>query len=78
MLMCRDCWSKVPREIQDEVYATVGKRNKGAIDATWAPWWRAQAKAIHHVAMLKHPDAEMGSKYLAREMDFAKTLEGRT
>lgn len=74
--MCRTCWSKVPRDIQSEVYATVGKRAKN-VDATWAPWWRAQAKAIAHVAFLSAPDVAKRDAYLAREMKIADILEGR-
>ena len=75
-LMCGECWRKVPREIQREVYATVGKRNKD-VDATWAPWWRAQAKAIAHVAFLIDPRPEKRDAYLAREMAIADRLERR-
>jgi hypothetical protein len=75
-LMCRECWAKVPRDVQDEVYETVDKRGKH-VDASWAPWWRAQAKAIHHVAMLREPNEERGKRYLDREMAFADKLETR-
>lgn len=74
-LMCRECWALVPREMQDEVYRTVGLRDKGAVDASWAPWWRAQAHAIHHVAMLRQPNTDKGQKYLARELAFADRLD---
>ncbi len=77
-LMCRACWSRVPAELQAEVYETVDKRDKGAVNASWAPWWRAQAKAIHHVAMLVEPNEERGSRYLNREMAFAESLESRS
>lgn len=75
MLMCRECWGQVPKPTQDDVYATVGKRNMRAIDASWAPWWRAQAKAVAHVAFLRSPNEEKRDRYLARELAFADALE---
>jgi hypothetical protein len=73
MLMCRAHWKKVPYDIQADVYATVRRRGK-FIDKTWAPWWRAQARAIAHVY-----EAEGGNpaKFLERELQFAATLELR-
>jgi hypothetical protein len=60
-----------------EVYRTVGLRGPNC-DATWAPWWRAQATAIHHVALLSSPEsAERGARWLARELALADTLEQR-
>lgn len=76
-LMCGACWKQVPADIQAEVYETVGKRRKNSVDETWAPWWRAQAKAIHHVAMRRSPNEEKGKRYLDREMAFADSLEAR-
>lgn len=76
MLMCRACWSKVPRELQAEVYATVKKR-KPDVDASWAPWWRAQAKAIAHVAFPLPSRRSERDAYLLREMKFADELEHR-
>jgi hypothetical protein len=73
-LMCRQCWALVPSDLQAEVYRTVKLRNPDA-DATWAPWWRAQARAIAHVAFLVHPDVVKRDAYLAREMGFADELE---
>jgi hypothetical protein len=75
-LMCKPCWSQVPRDVQDEVYATVGKRGP-VVDATWAPWWRAQAKAIAHVAFLKEPNVEKRDRYLDNAMAFADRLEAK-
>ena len=72
-LMCRACWSKVPDDMQAEVYSTVKLRGPNC-DATWAPWWRAQARAIHHVAMLSEPDAERGARWLAHELGIADKL----
>ena len=76
MLMCRACWSKVPRTLQSEVYATVGLRHQ-VVNETWAPWWRAQAKAIAHVAFLREPNVEKRDRYLERELAFADKLESR-
>lgn len=74
--MCRACWSQVPPDIQSEVYRTVKLRAKG-FDATWAPWWRAQARAIAHVAHLACPNEARRDAYLKREMAFADMLETR-
>lgn len=73
-LMCRECWASVPKPLQDEVYRTVGLRGS-YVDANWAPWWRAQAKAIAHVAFLKAPNEQKRDAYLARELEFADQLE---
>lgn len=74
--MCRSCWSKVPADLAAEVYRTVGLRGK-LIDSSWAPWWRAQAKAIAHVAFLVEPNVEARDRYLAHAMKFADQLEAR-
>jgi hypothetical protein len=74
--MFRACWSKVPAAIQFEVSATVGQRGR-VVDVSWAPWWRAQAKAIAHVAHLRDPNEARRDAYLARAMAFADTLETR-
>lgn len=75
-LMCGPCWSRVPAELQAEVYRTVKLRGPRA-DATWAPWWRAQARAIAHVAHLDEPNAPRKDAYLERELGFADVLENR-
>lgn len=76
-LMCRSCWGKVPPELQNEVYRTVGLR-AGSVNHTWAPWWRAQARAIHAVVTQNNPGRrEAQYAYLAREMSFAEKLEER-
>lgn len=74
--MCGPCWSLVPVDVQVEVYRTVGLRGR-SIDATWAPWWRAQARAIAHVAFLKAPDVTRRDAYLGAAMRTADLLEGR-
>lgn len=74
--MCATCWAQVPPAIQREVYATVGLRAK-VCDATWAPWWRAQARAVAHVAHLHEPNAARRDAYIARADAFAATLEER-
>ncbi len=73
-LMCAPCWRKVPADLQREVYATCKRRGESC-DATWAPWWRAAHRAIHHVAMLVEPDVEKGARWLAHEMAVADSLE---
>lgn len=50
-LMCRTCWAKVSPATQAEVYRTVKLRDMRSVDASWAPWWRAQAQAIYEVAL---------------------------
>lgn len=73
-LMCKKHWNMVPKKIQVEVYETVGLRGP-RVDATWAPWWRAQAKAIGFVANKEEPNKELYEKYLKRANDFADGLE---
>lgn len=73
-LMCKPCWSLVPADLQAEVYRTVGMRGT-SVDATWAPWWRAQARAIAHVANIVEPNADKFAAYIRRAMDFADRLE---
>lgn len=82
--MCGQCWASVPADLQRAVYETVGLRvrdpNKSP-DASWAPWWRAQAHAIH--AALKQ-GAVYGrwveipgafDNLLAKDLEFADHLE---
>lgn len=73
--MCKPCWSQVPPDIQREVYRTVKLRDMSGVDETWAPWWRAQARAIAHVAFLREPNVERRDAYLAKEMRVADELE---
>ena len=75
--MCKDCWRKVPADLQDEVYRTVRLRGK-VVDATWAPWWRAQAKAIAHVAFIREPNEAKRDAYIARAMATADAMEARS
>ncbi len=75
-LMCKPCWSRVPLAMQAEVYRTVKLRGK-VVDATWAPWWRAQAKAIAHVAFFVEPDEGRRDRYLANAMAFADKLDAK-
>lgn len=76
--MCRTCWGKVPEDRQREVYRTVRLRDGSAIDSTWAPWWRAQARAIDSV-LKKDPGVttEQRERLLDRELAFAQQLEDR-
>ncbi len=73
-LMCRQCWALVPPDLQAEVYRTVRLRGR-VIDASWAPWWRAQARAIAHVAHLAEPNEARRDAYLEREMRVADEME---
>lgn len=72
-LMCKRCWRLVPAEIQREVYRTVELRGD-ACDATWAPWWRAQALAIAavHAQVNSEWDREA---YIEHEFKIADHLE---
>jgi hypothetical protein len=65
----------VPRDLQLEVYATVGDRGS-AIDASWAPWWRAQAQATAAVLRaIGKCDDEALESWLAKEMAVADAME---
>jgi hypothetical protein len=88
-LMCGAHWAMVPKDLQTEVYATVRMRGS-RVDASWAPWWRAQAKAILFVAkkerepalLAMSPEQQLeeerkASDWLRREMEFAARLEKR-
>lgn len=75
-LMCPRCWSLVPADIQAEVYRTVGMRGR-LVDETWAPWWRAQARAIAYNAHAREPNEARRDEYIARADDFAARLEGK-
>lgn len=88
MLMCKPCWAHVTPPTQKEVYRTVRLRGS-YIDASWAPWWRAQAKAIAEcylskVALSTLSEAEKTeaqvwvARYLAREEKVARRFENET
>jgi hypothetical protein len=66
----------VPVDLQAEVYRTVKLRGR-FVDAAWAPWWRAQARAIAHVAFLREPNVEKRDAYLDHALGFADQLEAR-
>lgn len=74
LLMCHDCWRLVPKVIQDRVCATVTQRNS-SIDASWAPWWRAQAQACAAVALAKGSNPAIVDRVLQRDLAFATKLE---
>jgi hypothetical protein len=67
----------VPSDLQNEVYRTVKQRGE-YVDATWAPWWRAQAEATRVVLEQLYPDDPKVDRLHAREIAFAVTLEGKT
>ncbi len=74
-LMCRACWAKVPASMAAEVYRTVKLRGNSC-DESWAPWWRAQAKAIDHVARTDYPEEkDRIDRLYTRELAFAERLE---
>jgi surfactin synthase thioesterase subunit len=74
-LMCPACWRTVPAPLQAAVYATVGKRDMGAIDETWSPWWRAQARAIASAARTAgHFTESQEAAYIVREDKVAEEL----
>lgn len=88
--MCPKCWGTVTPGTQAEVYRTVKLRDMKAIDETWAPWWRASHKAMAEAAIAAGLDGRprdgtdadgkpLGpwsvERWLAREMEFADSLE---
>lgn len=75
-LLCGPHWRMVPKDLQQEVNATVNQRGK-RVDASWAPWWRAQAQAIVAVLRKVSGNEDAIGRYEAREMDFAQTLEAK-
>jgi hypothetical protein len=77
MLTCAPHWRMVPVAIQREVYATVVKRGPN-VDVTWAPWWRAQTRALHAIMEAEKRDPERLAKWFAHELAFAKRLEERS
>ncbi len=74
-LTCRPCWRHVPKDLQMAVYSTVRARGEH-VDASWAPWWRAQGRAIAAVLRARG-DKIAAEKYLARELVFAERLDGK-
>ena len=77
-LMCAKHWRMVSKPTQAKVYSTVRRRGTTGVDSTWAPWWRAQARAIDEVLKIVHPNAvEQRAKVLARDLEFANRLDSR-
>lgn len=79
MLMCGPCWQLVSAPTQAEVYRTVKLRGS-RVDASWGPWWRAQAFAIVENATRRAVQFKNGrtlAEYLAHELAFADKLEGK-
>lgn len=74
--MCGPCWAQVPADLAREVYRTVVLRGP-TCNATWAPWWRAQARAIAHVAHLREPNERRRDAYVAKADAFAERLVSR-
>lgn len=75
-LMCLRHWDMVPADLQNEVYETVKKRGTH-VDASWSPWWSAQAKAIHAAMVREGREKEQCDKWLKKELEFVTTLEKR-
>lgn len=73
-LMCRACWAKVPRDVQLEVHRAARARGR-AVDASWAPWWRAQAAAVDYVGRLSGHDESRLQTRLDLALDTAARLE---
>lgn len=73
-LMCGRHWRMVPAELQHAVHETFAKRKRRKLDASAAPWWRAQARAVYAVAVLERK-SDADAK-LARDLAFADRLEG--
>lgn len=77
LLMCKPHWALVPVELQVEVCRTVKLRG-GYCDISWAPWWRAQARAIYGVALLQgRVTQEIHDAQIARADAFADGLGAR-
>ena len=77
-LFCGPHWHMVPPPLQDEVYRTVRLRGP-RVNASWAPWWRAQAEATAAVGRQRDADSPKDlaalERWLGREMKFADRLE---
>jgi len=74
--MCPGCWRLVSLPVQTSVYATVGLRGT-RVDATWAPWWRAQSAAMAEVAAHRGADPAAIAAMLLKDNTFADLLERR-
>lgn len=74
-LVCKECWALVPHDLAQEVYRTVKLRGP-YVDKSWAPWWRAQARAIAHIA--RSAGVNFVDVFIAKEMAFADRLEARS
>ena len=72
--MCPSCWALVTPQHQAEVYRTVDLRGP-RVDASWAPWWRAQANACADVALAKGSDPEAVRRLVEKDEAFARKLE---
>lgn len=73
-LMCGPCWALVTPEHQAEVYRTVKLRGP-RVDASWAPWWRAQRRACVDVALARGADPERMAALVERGDATASQLE---
>ena len=73
-LMCPKHWRLVPEDLAADVYATVDTRDK-VCNGSWAPWWRAQAKAIHAVQLATGVSQEAADRRLKDELLQADALD---
>lgn len=73
-LMCARCWRLVQPATQAEVYRTVVLRGP-RVDATWAPWWRAQSAACAEVAAHRGASPDAVERQRNKDAEFAKKLE---
>lgn len=75
-LMCPRCWRLVPRHLAQAVL-DAGRMRGEHVGATWAAWWRAQARAVAFVEHFRRPDHAKRDAYVQRADDFAFLLEHR-
>lgn len=72
---CKACWRRCPSDLLAEVKRAVKLRGEGEPDASWAPWWRAQAEACAAIARVNPPIVNFDiDLWLQHELDFAEEL----
>lgn len=79
LLMCAKHWARVPKAMQDKVWATFRARGTpGGDPASWADYYEACADAVEHVAMIENKDAGNSYRRMVprwREMAAKKEVE---
>lgn len=75
MLFCLLHWRMLPKDLQVNVLNTVHLRDMNHVDATWAPWWRAQAAA--HVWLLRklHCDPRLPQELIDKALEVIFKIE---